>query len=206
LFVDILHLEDHFKCSVEHFVETLLLLSGAHHEALEGELLGSGLNLFVGDTIAELGLVALSLEFFAEIKLGANQDAGACACCCLYFRDPLLAGLLQRVSLHQTETDDEAVCVRVGYRAQTTEIFMTGCVPDLELNFASFVVLGSVVCVEHGGFVERWECLQGPSHNDRGFANCSVTNENELHVVLLVLVHEGFISGLHHFVNLTSCY
>lgn len=58
VFVHIFHLEDHFEGCVEHLVQSLLLLGGAHDKALESVLLCGLLNLFVCHALSDLGLVA----------------------------------------------------------------------------------------------------------------------------------------------------
>ena len=85
LFIDILHLEDNFKCSVENFVQTFLFFGGAHHETLESVLFGSCLYIRVRDGITQFSLVSLSLQLFTKIELCANQNAGACSSRCLDF-------------------------------------------------------------------------------------------------------------------------
>ena len=98
---------------MEHFVESLLLFGGTDNEALESVLLGSGLDLSISDALTELGFVAGALELFSQIKLRTNEDARAGTCRRLDLTNPLLAGVLQRVTLHQTEANDEAVGVSI---------------------------------------------------------------------------------------------
>ena len=178
---------------MEHLVQTLLLLGRAHHEALEGVLFGSSFDFFVSDALSQLCLVTLPLKLFPKIELSADKDAWAGACTGLDLRDPLLAGVLEGVSLHETEANDEAVRVSVGNGTQATQVLVARSVPNLKLDLAALVVLCSIVCVEYRRLVQRWEGFLGPSHNDGGFTDGCVADEDELHVVLLVLVHQGLI-------------
>ena len=74
---------------------------------------------------------------------------------------------------------------------------MASRIPDLELNLGAFVALGSIVSVEDGRFIERGERLLGPRHDDGGFANGSVTHEDKLHVVLLILIDDRLVIRYH---------
>ena len=206
ILVHVFHLEDDFESSMENFVESFLFLGRADDEALEGVLLGGCLDFSIADALSKLGSVSLAFELFSQVELGAYEDAGASPCCGLDLSDPLLAGVLKRVALHQTETDDETVCVCVSNRAETTQIFVTSCVPNLKLHFTALVALRSVVRVEHCRLVQRGERLLSPRHDDRGLADGSISDKDQLHVVLLVLIDLHLVcilNDLHHFNWLT---
>ena len=74
---------------------------------------------------------------------------------------------------------------------------MTCRVPNLKLYFASFVILRAVVCIKNCGLIQGRESFLGPSHDDGGLAYSCVSNEYELHVMLLILVNQWFC--LYHF-------
>lgn len=176
---------------MENFVKTLLLFSGAHHESLEGILFGSFFDLLVGDAVSELGSISGALKLLTKIKLGAYENARTCTSGGFDFADPLLAGIFQGITLHQTEADDEAISVCVGNRSESTQVLVTCCVPDLELYLAALVILCTVICIEHSWLVERGEGFLSPSHDDRCLSDGSITNEHKLHIVFLVLVDKG---------------
>jgi len=189
-------LENDLECSVEDLVQAVLFLGRANNEALECVLLGGSLDLSIGDTLSQLGFIATALKLFSQIQLGSNEDAGTGSCCGFDLTDPLLARILERIPLHQAEADDETVSVCIGNRAQATKILVTSCVPNLKLDFAAFVVFGTIVSIEYGGFIETWESFLGPGHDDGGFTHGSVTHKDELHVVFLVLIDQWF--SLYH--------
>ena len=199
IFVHAFHLEDDLECSVEHFVETLLLLGGADDEALEGVLLCSSLDLGIGHALTKLSLITTAFELLSKIELGADEDAGAGASGRLDLGDPLLTSVLQRVTLHQTEANDETVSVSVCDWAETAEIFVTSRVPNLQLHLAALVVLRSVVRIEHCRLVQARENFLCPRHDDGGLSDGGVADEHQLHVMLLVLIYQWF--SLHHFVQ-----
>ena len=98
--------------------------------------------------------------------------------------------------MHEREADDETVGIGVSNWAETTQVLVTSGVPDLQLDFTTLVVLGSIVGVKHGWFIQGGEGLLCPCHDNGGLADSSITDEYELHVVLLVLINQGFC--LHH--------
>ena len=163
---DIIHLEDHLECCVEHFVEALLLLGGAADVALEGVLPRSFLDLGIGDAVLEGFSVTVLLVLLSQVELRANKDAGAGAGSRLDLRDPLLAGVLKGGPIHEGEADDEAVGVCVGNRAESAQVFVARSVPNLQFHFAAFVVLRTVVSVEDSWLIEGGERLLGPRHDD----------------------------------------
>ena len=81
---------------------------------------------------------------------------------------------------------------------------MTGCVPDLEFDLGALVLFGSIVGVEDGGLVERGERLLRPRHDNGCFADGGVTHEDQLHVVLLVLIHHWFV--VRYYLHHLTCY
>ena len=192
IFVHVFHLENDLERCMEHFVQSFFLLGRANHESLESVLARSFFNFGICDALTQFGWVARSLQLFAQVQFGANQDAGASSCGCFDLWDPLLTGVFQRVSLHQAEANDETICVCICNRAQTAKIFVTGCVPNLELHFAAFVVFRTVISVEHRRLVQTRENFLSPGHNDWRFPDSCVTHKHQLHVVLLVLIHKGF--------------
>lgn len=88
-------MEDDLERSVENLVQSLFLLGGAHDEALEGVLLGGGLDLGVAHAVAQLGLVSGALELLTQVQLRADEDARAGSRRRLDLADPLLARVLQ---------------------------------------------------------------------------------------------------------------
>ncbi len=105
---------------MKDFVEVALFLGRALNKALKGILLGSLFHLFGSDAILELIGVAVALKLFSQVKLGAHEDAWAGSSACLNLRDPLLARIQKRVTLHQAKANHEAVGVCVGNRAQSS--------------------------------------------------------------------------------------
>ena len=196
LFVDIFHLEDHLECCVEYFVQSLLFLGRALNKTLEGVLFSSCLNLSIWDALTEFCSITISLQLFTEIELGANKNAGASSGSGFDLGDPLAACVFKGVALHEREADDETVGVGVSNWAETTQVLVTSGVPDLQLDFTTLVVLGSIVGVKHGWLIQGGEGLLCPCHDNGGLADSGITDKYELHVVLLVLINQGFC--LHH--------
>ena len=67
---------------------------------------------------------------------------------------------------------------------------MTCRIPNLELHLTTLIVLGAIVRVEDSWLVQRWERLLSPCHDNTSLADCSIADEHEFHVVLLVLIDE----------------
>ena len=183
---------------MEHFVQALLLLSRAHDKALEGVLLCGVLDFLIGNTISEAILISISLQLLSQIQLGADKDTRACTRRCFDLTYPLLAGVFERVALHETEANDEAISVSVGYRPQTTKVLMTCRIPYLKLDLAALIVLRAVVGIKDSGLIQRWERLLRPGHDNTSLADGGVADEHELHVMFLVLIDERLSYNLYH--------
>ena len=198
ILVHVFHLEDDLECGVEHFVQALLLLSRATDKALEGVLLGGVLDILIADTLSEAILISTPLQLLSQIQLSADENARTCTRCSFDLTYPLLAGVFERVALHKTEANDEAISVSVGYRPEATKVLMTSRIPYLKLDLASLIVLRAIVGVKDSGLVQRWERLLRPGHDNTSLADGGVANEHEFHVMLLVLIDERLGYYLYH--------
>ena len=76
---------------------------------------------------------------------------------------------------------------------------MSRSVPDLQLDLSSFIVFGSIVGIEHSGFVESWELLLGPGHDDGRLAHGRLSDEDKFDVVFFILVNVRFTYLYHLF-------
>ena len=165
---------------------------------MEGVLLGGVLDLLIGDTLSKAILISISLQLFTQIQLGADKDARACSGRGFHLTYPFLAGVFERIALHETEANDEAVGVCIGYRPEATKVLMTCRIPNLKLHLTTLIVLGAIVRVEDSWLVQRWERLLRPCHDNTSLADRSIADEHEFHVVLLVLIDERLAYYLYH--------
>jgi len=182
---------------VEHFVQASLLLGRALDVPLEVELSRLVLKHLRRHAIFQLIWIAFSLKLFSQIQFGADKNTGTVLGGSFHLCDPFVAGIFQRFAIDQTEADKETVSVGEGDGAQSAKIIVTGGIPNLKLHLSSLVVLGSVVGIKNRRLVKGGEFLLSPSHDYRSFSNGGIADEDQLHVVFLVLINHWFVYFSH---------
>ena len=191
------HLEDNLECCVEHLIQSSPLLGRTDCEGLEGVNSSSLFNLFIGDALSELRLIARLLCCIAKIGLCSDKDARALPRGRFDFGYPFWAGIPKRLFWHQAKANYEAIGVCVSNRAQSTEIIVASRVPYLQLHFLALIVLSAVVCIKHCWLVQVRELFLRPGHDDRRLSDGRVAHEHKLHVMFLhLLINLWF--GLYH--------
>ena len=159
-------LEDNLEGGVEHLVQASLFLGRALDVPLKIEFSRLVLKHLRRHTIFQLIWITLSLKLFSEVQFGANKNTRAVFGGSFHLRDPFVASIFQRFAVYQTKADQEAVGVGEGDRAQSSQIIVTGCIPNLELHLRSLVVLGSIVGIKNCRLVKGGEFLLSPSHDN----------------------------------------
>ena len=126
-------LEVGLNCAEENIGQPVAGHRTALNVILEGVLVLNLVSLLVGDTQVLLRFVLHVLV--AQVGLQAYEDAGAVR---WSQSDQLIAplgvGTLETLFINQAEADQEAICVRIRKGSESSEILLTGSVPNLQLD------------------------------------------------------------------------
>jgi len=171
--------EDSADGLVKDVLETLLC-EGRALEVLDGVDFLCHLETHrVGD-----GLHALLLELvdgvavLTQIELGAREDDGGVSSVVRNLGIPLGANVVERGRVHQREADEENVGLRVRQRSETVVIFLTGGIPQTQVDGLSVHHDVCRVVVEHRGDVFSGERIGGVGNEKARLADGTVTNND----------------------------
>jgi len=142
----------------------------------------------LGDCLALLGSdralgrpteVVEGLGVPPEILLASDEDNRQAGAKVHHFRDPLFLDVFQRVGTIDGEADEDNVRVRIGERAETVIVFLSGRIPESELDaFAVDFDVGDVV-FEYGRDIDLWECSLGEDDQETGLSASAITDDHK---------------------------
>ena len=143
---------------LKHLANTLAGLGGALEVADGADLLSDG-HALLGRDGALAGLAELldNLGVVAEILLASDEDDGQVLAEVEHFRDPLFLDVVERVGRVDGKADEDDVRVRVGERTETVVVFLTGGIPERELDMTAVDLDVGNVVLEDGRDVDLGE-------------------------------------------------
>ncbi len=120
-----------------HLIKDILQLILRQRRALDildgPQLLGHALPILLANRLhALLGQLLPHLRVFAQIDLGADDEAGHPGAVVVDFGEPFLAHVLEGGGGGDAEADEEDVGLGVGEGAETVVVFLTGGVEEAE--------------------------------------------------------------------------
>lgn len=150
------------------------------------------MHLLTGELLTNTGVIA-------QIRLGADDQAGDTRAVVVDFGEPFFANVLKRGGRGDGEADEEDIRLRVGQRAQPVVVLLSSSIEEAErirfiadpgFRFPSGGVLfsfslgrgvvgnnlhhGHGVVVEHGGHIFRGELVGCVRDEKTGFADCTI--------------------------------
>lgn len=166
---------------VENSLKTFLGKSGTFHVGLGVDFAGTAFGLVLGDHGEALSLELLEhVPIVTEIGLGTNEDNWDVGSMVLDFWPPLGLDVVKGVWGNDGETDEEDIGLWVGEWAKTIVIFLTGGIPEADIDRLPVNHDVGVVVVEDSRDVLTWESVGGIGDEEAGLADGTITDNNTL--------------------------
>ena len=124
-----------------------------------------------------LGVLA---ELVPEITLHADQDVRGGWAVLLDFWNPHVLDVFEGCRVDQGEAEDEDVSLRVGERAELLVVFLTGGIPQLEVDLLLFDHNVCGVVIEHGRDVFTREGVRSVREKEAGLADSTIAHDDTL--------------------------
>ena len=180
VFVD-KHTSDGF---VEHLLEAFLREGGTFKVFESAEFVGEVLVLLFADWLPVLLAEAVhGVAVVTEIGLGADENEGDSAGVVLDFWVPLLLDVLEGRRADDGEANQEHVRLRVRQRPQAIVVFLSGSIPQAEVNRTAVNHDVSGVVVENGRNVLAREGVGGVTDEKTRLTDGPVTDDDAFDVL-----------------------
>lgn len=123
----------------------------------------------------------------AKVRLGTDEEDGDTGGVMVDFGPPLGSDVIVRVRGDDGESDNEDISLGVGEGTETVVIFLTGSIPQTEVDRLSVNHDVGAVVIEHGGDVLAGEGVGGVTDEKARLTDGTVTNNDAFDVLHLIL-------------------